>query len=115
MKQLRKILLRLKGEFMTEDGSGVNYNLMGKSDAFHAYKNLASNLRLDFYCQFKIRFRRCSLYLFVIKNGPIRFISKNKKIFSKRYLDNSLKTFFWKLSPIGQLFINYLKCESYLF
>ena len=48
MKQLRKILLRLKGEFMTEDGSGVNYNLMGKSDAFHAYKNLASNLRLDF-------------------------------------------------------------------
>ena len=49
MKQLRKILLRLKGEFMTEDGSGVNYDLMGKSDAFHAYKNLASNLRLDFY------------------------------------------------------------------
>ena len=48
MKQLRKILLRLKGEFMTEDGSGVNYDLMGKSDAFRDYKNLASNLRLDF-------------------------------------------------------------------
>ena len=44
------MLLRLKGEFMAEDGSGVNYALMSKSEAFQAYKTLAldlQNINLD--------------------------------------------------------------------
>ena len=45
ISQLRKMLLRLKGEFMAEDGSGVNYALMSKSEAFETYKILALDLQ----------------------------------------------------------------------
>ena len=45
ISQLRKMLLRLKGEFMAEDGSGVNYALMSKSEAFQTYKSLALDLQ----------------------------------------------------------------------
>ena len=45
MKELRTMLLRLKGEFMSEDGSSVDYFSMGKSEAFQNYKELASSLR----------------------------------------------------------------------
>ena len=50
ISQLRKMLLRLKGEFMADDGSGVNYALMSKSESFQTYKTLAldlQNINLD--------------------------------------------------------------------
>ena len=45
MKELRTMLLRLKGEFMSEDGSSVDYFSMGKSESFQSYKELAAGLR----------------------------------------------------------------------
>ena len=45
MKELRTMLLRLKGEFMSEDGSSVDYFSMGKSESFQNYKELAAGLR----------------------------------------------------------------------
>ena len=48
MKELRSMLLRLKGEFMSEDGSSVDYFSMGKSESFQNYKELAAGLRYTF-------------------------------------------------------------------
>ena len=43
--QLRKSVLRLKADFISEDGSTVNYQAMGNSEAFEEYKKLAGNLK----------------------------------------------------------------------
>ena len=42
--QLRKSVLRLKADFISEDGSTVNYQAMGESQAFEEYKKLAGKL-----------------------------------------------------------------------
>ena len=43
--QLRKSVLRLKSDFISDDGSTVNYQAMGESEAFHEYKKLAGDLK----------------------------------------------------------------------
>jgi hypothetical protein len=45
MSSLRKVILQLKADFISEDGSGVNYKGMGQSKIFTQYKKLAGNLR----------------------------------------------------------------------
>ena len=37
-------MLRLKADFISEDGSTVNYQAMGESQAFEEYKKLAGKL-----------------------------------------------------------------------
>ncbi len=45
MSQLRTCILQLKSDFISEDGSTVNYKAMAGSDAYKNYKSLASGLR----------------------------------------------------------------------
>ncbi|CAH1787699.1 unnamed protein product [Owenia fusiformis] len=43
-KDLQKTMLRMKGEFMSEDGSGVNYDALRESAVFADYKKQADEL-----------------------------------------------------------------------
>ena len=44
--KLRNSLLQLKAEFISEDGTSVDYKAMGKSEAFSEYQKLASKLKI---------------------------------------------------------------------
>ena len=44
MDKLRTSILRLKSDFISEDGKNVDYKNMGKSSSFEEYKNLAAKL-----------------------------------------------------------------------
>ncbi|XP_070564785.1 uncharacterized protein [Ptychodera flava] len=43
-QQLQKLMLRMKGEFMKEDGTGVNYSALKLSDVFKSYKAITQDL-----------------------------------------------------------------------
>ena len=45
--ELQRTMLRMKGEYMTEDGKGVNYEMLTHSKLFEHYQCLASDLK---YC-----------------------------------------------------------------
>lgn len=42
---IRKKMLAIKGEAMTEDGMSVNYDLVKDSESFSQYKNLVKQLK----------------------------------------------------------------------
>ncbi|XP_067654988.1 uncharacterized protein [Haliotis asinina] len=57
-KKLQKTMLRLKGDFMTGEGRGVNYTDLAKSDVFKEYKTqtaLLHNVSLDTLSQNQLK------------------------------------------------------------
>ena len=42
--ELQRTMLRMKGEYMTEDGKGVNYAMLTHSELFERYQSLAREL-----------------------------------------------------------------------
>ena len=45
--ELQRTMLNMKGEYMTEDGKGVNYEVLTHSKLFERYQSLARELE---YC-----------------------------------------------------------------
>ena len=45
--ELQRTMLRMKGEYMAEDGKGVNYEMLTHSELFERYQSLARELE---YC-----------------------------------------------------------------
>ena len=45
--ELQRTMLHMKGEYMTEDGKGVNYEVLTHSELFKQYQSLARELE---YC-----------------------------------------------------------------
>ncbi|XP_046340735.1 uncharacterized protein LOC124121721 [Haliotis rufescens] len=57
-KKLQKTMLRLKGDFMTGEGRGVNYTELAKSDVFQEYKTqtaLLHNVSLETLSQNQLK------------------------------------------------------------
>ena len=42
--ELQRTMLHMKGEYMTEDGKGVNYEMLTHSELFGRYQSLARQL-----------------------------------------------------------------------
>lgn len=42
--ELQSTMLQMKGEFMTEDGKGVNYEMLTRSELFKRYQGLTGEL-----------------------------------------------------------------------
>lgn len=44
-KDLQKLMLRIKGSFMSDDGRGINYTALRESKLFEEYQSLSRDLQ----------------------------------------------------------------------
>ena len=58
-KQLQSLMLRLKGEFMAQDGRGVNYQSLRESTLFKEYKQKSLDLKTVDVGRLNVTERKC--------------------------------------------------------